>query len=83
MSKKIGVFVCHCGTNISATVDVEKVAEEAKTASKKKTASKAALIETSKEKLASRQASKETLIEEAIEGNSNRRGFCRSSRCTI
>ncbi|HDZ13824.1 hypothetical protein LCGC14_1527140 [marine sediment metagenome] len=30
MSKKIGVFVCHCGTNISATVDVEKVAEEAK-----------------------------------------------------
>ncbi|MDO8525848.1 MAG: CoB--CoM heterodisulfide reductase iron-sulfur subunit A family protein [Candidatus Omnitrophota bacterium] len=23
---KIGVFVCHCGTNISATVDVEKVA---------------------------------------------------------
>jgi len=30
VSKKIGVFVCHCGTNISATVDVEKVAEEAK-----------------------------------------------------
>ena len=30
MSKKIGVFVCHCGTNISATVDVEKVAEEAR-----------------------------------------------------
>jgi len=26
---KIGVFVCHCGTNISATVDVEKVVEEA------------------------------------------------------
>lgn len=26
---KIGVFVCHCGTNISATVDVEKVAQEA------------------------------------------------------
>ncbi|MFA5779343.1 MAG: CoB--CoM heterodisulfide reductase iron-sulfur subunit A family protein [Elusimicrobiota bacterium] len=25
---KIGVFVCHCGTNISATVDVEKVAGE-------------------------------------------------------
>jgi len=24
---KIGVFVCHCGTNISQTVDVEKVAE--------------------------------------------------------
>jgi len=23
---RIGVFVCHCGTNISATVDVEKVA---------------------------------------------------------
>jgi heterodisulfide reductase subunit A len=30
VGKKIGVFVCHCGTNISATVDVEKVAEEAK-----------------------------------------------------
>ncbi|GJQ59059.1 MAG: CoB--CoM heterodisulfide reductase iron-sulfur subunit A family protein [Candidatus Scalindua sp. AMX11] len=30
MGKKVGVFVCHCGTNISATVDVEKVAEEAK-----------------------------------------------------
>ncbi len=30
MGKKIGVFVCHCGTNISATVDVEKVAEETK-----------------------------------------------------
>jgi heterodisulfide reductase subunit A len=26
---KIGVFVCHCGTNIAATVDVEKVAHEA------------------------------------------------------
>lgn len=26
---KIGVFVCHCGTNISATVDVEKVASAA------------------------------------------------------
>ena len=26
--RKIGVFVCHCGTNISATVDCEKVAEE-------------------------------------------------------
>ncbi|MFH1784775.1 MAG: CoB--CoM heterodisulfide reductase iron-sulfur subunit A family protein [bacterium] len=26
---KIGVFICHCGTNISATVDVEKVAKEA------------------------------------------------------
>jgi len=24
---RIGVFVCHCGTNISATVDVKKVAE--------------------------------------------------------
>jgi len=24
---KIGVFICHCGTNISATVDVEKVAQ--------------------------------------------------------
>ncbi len=26
---KIGVFVCHCGTNIAATVDVEKVAQAA------------------------------------------------------
>ncbi len=26
---RIGVFICHCGTNISATVDVEKVAEMA------------------------------------------------------
>ena len=25
---KIGVFVCHCGENISSTVDCEKVAEE-------------------------------------------------------
>jgi len=28
---KIGVFICHCGENISATVDVEKVAEVAGT----------------------------------------------------
>ena len=27
---RVGVFVCHCGTNISATVDVVKVAEEMK-----------------------------------------------------
>jgi heterodisulfide reductase subunit A len=26
---RIGVFVCHCGINIAATVDVEKVAKEA------------------------------------------------------
>lgn len=26
--KRIGVFVCHCGRNISSTVDVEKVVEE-------------------------------------------------------
>ncbi|MBT9137963.1 MAG: Electron transport complex subunit RsxB [Syntrophomonadaceae bacterium] len=25
MRKKIGVYVCHCGVNISATVDIEKV----------------------------------------------------------
>ncbi|EMR72947.1 Pyridine nucleotide-disulfide oxidoreductase, partial [Thermoplasmatales archaeon SCGC AB-539-N05] len=25
---KIGVYVCHCGTNIAATVDVEKVSKE-------------------------------------------------------
>ena len=24
---RIGVFVCHCGTNIAATVDVKKVAD--------------------------------------------------------
>ena len=28
--QKIGVFVCHCGTNIAATVDVHKVAETLK-----------------------------------------------------
>jgi NADH:ubiquinone oxidoreductase subunit E len=26
--KRIGVFVCHCGTNIAATVDVKQVVEE-------------------------------------------------------
>lgn len=26
--KRIGVFVCHCGTNIAGTVDVKKVVEE-------------------------------------------------------
>ena len=25
--QKIGVFVCHCGSNIAATVDVKKVVE--------------------------------------------------------
>ena len=25
--KRIGVFVCHCGSNIAATVDVKKVVE--------------------------------------------------------
>jgi len=29
--QKIGVFVCHCGTNIAATVDVSGIAEIAKT----------------------------------------------------
>ncbi len=28
---KVGVFVCHCGTNIAGTVDVERVAEAART----------------------------------------------------
>ncbi|MFC1504439.1 4Fe-4S binding protein [Spirochaetota bacterium] len=28
--KRIGVFVCHCGTNIAATVDVKKVVAEIK-----------------------------------------------------
>ena len=27
---RIGVFICHCGTNIAGTVDVEAVAEAAK-----------------------------------------------------
>lgn len=31
MKKRVGVFVCECGTNIAATVDTEKVAEYAKT----------------------------------------------------
>src|SRR5512137_947794 len=31
MSTKIGVYVCHCGTNISGKVDVEQVTEFAKT----------------------------------------------------
>ena len=26
--KRIGVFVCHCGTNIAGTVDVERVVRE-------------------------------------------------------
>ena len=26
---KIGVFICHCGENISATVDCERVAKSA------------------------------------------------------
>ena len=26
--KRIGVFVCHCGTNIAGTVDVPRVVEE-------------------------------------------------------
>ncbi|MFA6809142.1 MAG: disulfide reductase, partial [Eubacteriales bacterium] len=28
--KRVGVFICHCGTNISAVVDCAKVAEVAK-----------------------------------------------------
>jgi heterodisulfide reductase subunit A len=28
MMKKLGVFICHCGVNISGTVDVKSVAEE-------------------------------------------------------
>ena len=27
MSEKIGVYVCHCGTNIAGKVDVEAVAK--------------------------------------------------------
>jgi heterodisulfide reductase subunit A len=31
MNKKIGVYICHCGTNIAATVDVEELARFAAT----------------------------------------------------
>lgn len=31
MKKRVGVFVCECGTNIAATVDTQRVAEYAKT----------------------------------------------------
>jgi len=31
MSERIGVYICHCGTNIANTVDVNAVAEYAKT----------------------------------------------------
>ena len=27
---RVGVFICHCGNNIAGTVDVAKVAEEAR-----------------------------------------------------
>ncbi|GAI16143.1 unnamed protein product, partial [marine sediment metagenome] len=27
---KIGVYICHCGTNVAATVDVKEVAKFAK-----------------------------------------------------
>jgi len=30
MERRIGVYICHCGTNISGTVDVEKVTEFAR-----------------------------------------------------
>ncbi len=30
MEPKIGVYICHCGANIAATVDVEQVTEFAK-----------------------------------------------------
>lgn len=28
MNKKVGVYICHCGTNIGDVVDVGKIAEE-------------------------------------------------------
>ena len=28
--KKVGVFICHCGTNIASTVDIEAVKEALK-----------------------------------------------------
>ena len=27
MERRIGVYICHCGSNIAGTVDVEKVTE--------------------------------------------------------
>ena len=30
MERKIGVYICHCGTNIAASVDVAQVVEFAK-----------------------------------------------------
>jgi len=29
--KRIGVFICHCGTNIAGVIDVKELAEYAKT----------------------------------------------------
>ncbi len=31
MKKKIGVYICHCGTNIAATVDCQELARFANT----------------------------------------------------
>ena len=31
MSERIGVYICHCGTNISLTVDIPAVVEYTKT----------------------------------------------------
>ena len=31
MSSKIGVYICHCGTNISGNVDIDEVVEFART----------------------------------------------------
>ena len=28
MNKKVGVYICHCGTNIGGTVDCHKIAQE-------------------------------------------------------
>ena len=28
MSKRVGVYICHCGTNIDGKVDVEKISDE-------------------------------------------------------
>ncbi len=30
MERKIGVYICHCGSNIAGVVDCEKVAEFAR-----------------------------------------------------
>ena len=30
MNEKVGVYICHCGTNIAGTIDVEEVGDLAR-----------------------------------------------------